>query len=61
MQPIPSDLLVTLKDRIENPTGNWEDFNSVHDLWETMETWSEMGIISVLDLPAEPNCSDYPN
>ena len=53
-----------LRERIENPSGVWADFNILYRGWKIIKVIAEdneckCGLYSMEDVPPEPDPSDY--
>ena len=60
-QSIIDQILLPLLLQNSNPTGNWSDFNYVHNLWYEIVKLSRQGYIPCNQIPSQPNPDNYPN
>lgn len=58
-------LLKDLNDEINNPSGNWADYNCLYRSYELIKDIADKGngmdIFCTEDVPSEPQIEDYPD
>jgi len=62
---LPDSFIADLTEPLNNPSGQWSDFNEMHLYWEELRYnyvgYAGNGLMCTDDLPPEPLPSEYPN